>query len=308
MNENIGIGIDLGGTSIKSGLVSSTGKILWESKRPTKANTSQNEVIQNILDVCDEAMSAASQKNIHVATIGLGTPGLVDNEDVIVGGAENIIDWINVPMGQLIKSNTKLSAYVANDADMMAMGELYFSNSDAIGTALFLTLGTGIGGALFVDGKLFQGHYGFGGEYGLFPMIINNDVLYWEEVASTAAMVKKYKDSCKNKPSNIKMNGEYIVKKYFENEALAQKVVNDTSKLVGLGISGYINVFNPKKIIIGGGISMAGGFFIEKIKESAQQYAIKESFENVQILSAKLGNKAGFIGAGIYALNRKNNL
>ncbi len=299
MTTQAGIGIDIGGTSIKYGIVNIEGKVYWEAKKPTKAKTSRHEVEQNIIDAAKDAYSKANELGLSIKSIGVGTPGLVTNDGTVLGGADNIIDWDNLPLRQLLHNQLSLPVYVKNDADMMAIGEIYTTKTKTT-TAILFTLGTGIGGAMIINGQLFSGHFGLGGELGVFPMMIDGKVQNWEEVASTTAMVNWYKNKCPHIEEEI--NGNYIVLKYLENEQLAIETINHFSHLVGMGIAGYINVFNPEMVVIGGGISEAGDFFIEKIKMHISKYALKPCLQDVEIILAKLGNRAGLIGAGIYGL------
>ena len=299
MTAQEGIGIDIGGTFIKYGIVNTEGKVYWEAKKPTKAKTSRNEVVQNIVDAAKEASSKARELGLSIKSIGIGTPGLVTNDGTILSGADNIIDWDDLPLRQLLQKQLSLPIFVKNDADMMAIGEIYTIKTKPT-TAILFTFGTGIGGAIIVNGQLFSGHFGLGGELGVFPMLIHGKVQNWEEVASTTAMVNWYKNRCPHQ--DLEINGKYIVLKYFENEELAIETIDHFTHLVGMGIAGYINVFNPELVIIGGGISEAGDFFIEKIKSHISKYALKPCLQDVKINLAKLGNRAGFIGAGIYGL------
>ena len=125
-------------------------------------------------------------------------------------------------------------------------------------------------------------------------------------MASTTAMVQLYQKQC---DASIKdqVNGKFIIQRFNDNEMLAREVVNQTAKNVALGVASYINILNPKKVVIGGGISNAGDFFIDKIKENTQLYALKECMENVSIEGAKLGNAAGLVGAAIFGLNNNTN-
>ena len=301
MMQSAGIGIDIGGTSIKYGLVGLNKEIYWKSEKPTKASTSSKQVVENILEAVVETINEAEKLNINVKSVGIGTPGLVKDNNIIIGGADNITDWVNVPLGNIISKKVNLPTYVGNDADMMGMGEFSVSQSAPNDTVLFITLGTGIGGAIFINGKLFNGHYGLGGELGVLPLIVDNKLYYWEDVASTSAMVRFYKEASTNK--NEKIDGKQIIAKYFEGDLLAIEVIEKTTNFIGMGLAGYVNIFNPKKIVIGGGVSQAGDFFIEKIKQYTRKYVLAESFENVEIQAASLGNNAGFIGASLFALN-----
>lgn len=199
----------------------------------------------------------------------------------------------------------KLKTYVGNDADMMGLGEFKFTEGANKVNVVFITLGTGIGGAIFIDGKLFQGQFGLGGELGAFPLVVNYKVFAWEDKASTSALVNMYKAAKNIDESDVSINGKYIITKYLEGESEAIEALGKSTDYIAMGIAGFINVFNPKKIVIGGGISEAGEFYFDIINHKVLKYVMKECFENVKIVKAELGNKAGFIGAGIFSLENK---
>ncbi|MFT4536715.1 MAG: glucokinase [Saprospiraceae bacterium] len=299
MADQVGIGIDIGGTSIKYGIVNIEGTIEWEAQKPSNAQSSRPKVEGNIIAGIKEAFQKAKGLGVKVRSIGVGTPGLVTQQGIVLGGGDNIIDWDNIPLRKIIEDQLGLPTFVRNDADMMAIGEVYAFKIKPT-TAIFFTIGTGIGGAMIINGKLFSGHFGLGGELGVFPIMIDGKVRNWEEVASTAAMVNAYREKCQETDAEI--NGKYIVKQYLEKESIAIETINKSTHLIGMGIAGYINIFNPEMVIIGGGISEAGDFFIEKIKAYAHEYALEPCVQNVKIISASLGNRAGFVGAGIYGL------
>jgi glucokinase len=303
MKNTIGIGIDIGGTFIKYGIVDAKGKAYWETKRPTQAQTSQQQIIQNIITSAKEALTQAKSLGLNSKSIGIGTPGLVDKNGMILGGADNLIDWVQVPLKAIVEEAIGLPTSLANDADMMAMGE-YSQSKTKAATVIFITLGTGIGGAMIINGQLFQGHFGLGGELGVFPMLLEGKVQNWEDIAATSAMVKRYQSRCYDEELKGKVNGEYIIQKYLEGEGLAKEIIEESTNYIAMGIAGYVNIFNPQRIIIGGGISDAGDFFIEKIKEKVKLYAFEPCLKGVQISAATLGNRAGFIGAGVLGLER----
>lgn len=298
--QQVVIGIDIGGTSIKYGMVHLNGDLIWESKRPTLAKTSSTVVKKNVLDAANEAMAIAKQKGVELICIGIGTPGLV-KDNVVLGGADNIEGWTNVHLGTYIQEACQLPTWVANDVDAMAFAEYTcaFDNNESV---IFITLGTGIGGAMIIKGELFQGHFGCGGELGVFPMLIDETVQSWEDIASTAALVRLYK---KNSNAEIQsVTGKFLIEQFLNNNEVALRTVDEWIQYVSLGIAGYINVFNPKAVVIGGGISEAIEVFLEKIRTQVHRYTLKECVQNVNITAAKLGNKAGLTGAALYALSQ----
>jgi glucokinase len=300
--ESVSIGIDIGGTSIKYGIVNSKGHPIWESKRPTKAKTTKDLVKNNVLDAIHETIAVAKQKGLQPICIGIGTPGLVSN-NVILGGADNIEGWSNVHLGAYIQEACDLPTWVANDVDAMAFAEYKnsFNNNESV---IFITLGTGIGGAMIINGELFQGHFGCGGELGVFPMIVDGEVQNWEDVGSTSALIRLYEKLSGEKNQDV--NGKYLIDQFLKGNTIAKQTIAAWTKYVGLGIAGYINVFNPKSVVIGGGISEAIDLFLGEIVKHVNTYALKECAQNVTIIPAKLGNKAGLTGAALYALSKTN--
>ncbi|WP_258103495.1 ROK family protein [Marinoscillum sp. MHG1-6] len=303
MKKTAAIGIDIGGTSIKFGLVGPLGNLYWESQVETRSDLPQEEALNRLLKIATSAYLKADELELEIESIGIGAPGLTDTTGVIVDGAPNVQNLVGAPLSQRLAFGLNLPVIVANDAEMMAIGEQGILE-ETYKTLLFFTLGTGIGGAMILNGKIFSGHYGFGGELGVFPMVVKGEVKYWEDIASTEALVNAFKHHVK--PGPHQLNGEYIIDQYRKGEPLAKEIVHEWAHYVGLGISGYVNVFNPQAIILGGGIVEAGEVFIHKIEETIHQYAIGKSCEGLQLKRAKLGNRAGLIGAALYSLSQTN--
>jgi len=292
--DTVFIGIDIGGTSIKYAAVAN-GEILWSDTKPTNASLSRDELISNIHDCVNKIQSL----KYDIKAVGIGTPGLVDvNTGFVKGGAFNLPDWENLPLGQIMKDKTGLPVFVDNDANLMGLGE-YSQQSNLGKNVIFITIGTGIGGAIIINGELYRGSNFAGGELGCIPMKIDGIEGFWEDFASTTAMVKSYKD--KKGDASGEIDGKYILEQYSIGEPLAKEIVEQNTQLLGQGIAAYINIFNPDNIIIGGGISEAGDVYIDKIRYNAFKYAMKDCKEGVNISAAKLGNKAGFLGAVRFA-------
>lgn len=303
MSLRYAIGIDLGGTSIKYAIVGEGGDIVWNQKKPTQGQSSTDQILQNIIDTVEESRNVAQSMGITISSVGVGTPGLVDIETgVVKGGAENITGWKNLPLGDILFEVTGLDTVVDNDANFMGLGEYIFGNHQNR-DMIFITLGTGIGGAIIINGKIHRGFNSAAGELGALVMNHNGKMGFWEDFASTSAMVNLYitKSTVESKEQ---INGKYIFRKYYEGEKLAQEVVNENADLVGMGIASYINIFNPEKVVIGGGISEAGLGYISKIHDRAMAYAMPDCSKGVEIVAAKLGNRAGFLGASHRALSK----
>lgn len=317
MKTEYAIGIDLGGTTVKYALIDSEGQFHFVGRLPSHADISAEAVIEQLITAIDELKTFAAQQNYPIQGIGIGTPGIVDTTNrIVLGGAENIKGWENLNLADRIEEATGLFTQLGNDANLMGLGEACYGAAQGCTHAVFITVGTGIGGAVIIDGKLFNGFANRGTELGHVPLIANGEPCACgsrgclEHYASTTALVRRFTERAQaaglNFPDND-VNGERIVKLYQAGDPIAQECLDEHCDYLGHGISGFINIFSPPKIIIGGGLSEAGEFYIRKVSEKAHAYAIPDCAVNTEIVAATLGNKAGSIGAAslIFSLKKQ---
>lgn len=307
MKKEYAIGIDLGGTSVKYALIDNEGVFHFQGKLPSNAHISADAVITQLVTAIQEVQAAAQQLNVEVKGIGIGTPGIVDNTNrIVLGGAENIKGWENLPLADRIEAIVKLPVMLGNDANLMGLGETMYGAGKGDTHVVLLTVGTGIGGAVVIDGKLFNGFANRGTELGHVPLIANGEpcncgaVGCLEHYASTSALVRQFAQRAKAAGLSYpdeEINGELIVRLYKEGNPVAVESLEQHCDYLGHGIAGFINIFSPQKIVIGGGLSEAGDFYIQKISERAHRYAMADCVVNTVIMAAALGNKAGSLGA-----------
>ena len=158
MTKKYAIGIDLGGTSVKYALIDNEGVFHFQGKLPSKADISAEAVIGQLVTACKETMASAQQLGVTIEGIGIGTPGIVDETNrIVLGGAENIKGWENLNLANRIEAETHLPVQMGNDANLMGLGETMYGAGQGARNVVFLTVGTGIGGAVVIDGKLFNG-------------------------------------------------------------------------------------------------------------------------------------------------------
>ncbi|GAB4405333.1 MAG: ROK family protein [Bacteroidia bacterium] len=280
------IGIDLGGTAIKYGLTDATGRIWREDEVPTPAT--RDGIVAQLADCIARARTWADGR---VVGVGLGVPGLVDAASGYVwGGAPQLPDWEDVALGEALRGDLPL--HIDNDANMMGWGEYAHGSGQGLQHVLFLTIGTGIGGAIFLHGDLYRGHAQAAGELGCLPFSVGDREGYWEDFASTAALLRRYCDS-----GGDDIDARTLVARAYAGEALATQLLHEHTTLLGRGIGGLINIFNPERVVIGGGISGAGAPYIDAIDAAARRYALDACQRGVVIAAASLGNRAGFVGA-----------
>lgn len=291
------IAIDIGGTAIKYGLTDLNGVILWDDSVPTPHDS--REALTDTLMQCIRKVRSAMSDHPPLC-IGIGTPGMVDVENgYILGSAFQLPGWENLPLADIILKETGLRAYVDNDANMMALGEFRFGKGKNGKNVLFFTLGTGIGGAVFINGALYRGSKNAGGELGCFPMEFEGREGHWEDFASMKALTERYNLRSGNDGAS---SAKLVFEKASAGNRIAEETISENIHLVGRGIAGYINIFNPDTIIIGGGISDKQPGYINRVKAEALKYALKECSDGVEIVAASLGNRAGMAGAGYFAL------
>jgi len=299
-NKKYAVGIDLGGTFIKFSLVSDSGEILFSSKLSIGSSSSRDDILETIRQSIILSFENAAQKEISVSGIGIGSPGLCC-DGIVVGGADNLNGWADVHLSEIFSSEFNLPVLIDNDANVMGLGEAVFGAAQDCTDVIFLTVGTGIGGAIVADGKLYGGYKNRGTEMG--HVTIDHKGIACncggrgclEAYASTSALIKQYAELSGKKENEI--DGFHLVKKFREGEGAAVKCMEEHTDYLGHGIAGFINTFAPQKVVVGGGISEAGQFYIDMIKKSALSYAMPDCAANTDVVGATLGNQAGCLGA-----------
>lgn len=293
MEDLYSIGIDVGGSSLKCGLVSSKGEIIYSFNMPLLDVYTTDEVIALINAAIRKCVD---HRDYKILGVGLGFPGIVYN-NVVIGGADNLPGFLNIPIGEIITASTGLPVIANNDANMMAWGEKIYGAGKDVSDAVFLTIGTGIGGSLIINNELYGGYKNHGTELGHVIINYNGEECSCgskgclEAYASVSALIKDYK----NLTGKVS-NGKKIIDAYLKKEPAAVETLEKHFDYLAVGITSYINVFSPQKLIIGGGISESGEFYINNIKKRVAKLAMPDTIKHTQILRAKLGNQAGLLG------------
>ena len=302
MKRSYAIGIDIGGSSLKCGVVDDGGKLLYSFHFPIDQTYTQGEIIALIIAAVRKCAAQAPDK---VTGVGLGFPGIIDNNTVI-GGADNLPDFIGVELGDIITASTHLNVTVDNDVNMMGMGEQLYGAAIGCTDVVFLTVGTGIGGSLIINGQPYGGYKNRGAEMG--HITISHDgkrcacgaLGCLEAYASVKALVSRYTELHGVSYSD-EFTGQLIVKNYLAAEPQAITAMHEHFDYLSSGIAGFVNIFSPQKVVIGGGISEAGGFYIKEIGNRVRRKTIPVSSIHTCIVAAKLGNQAGLLGCAAKA-------
>ena len=306
------LGVDIGGMSIKCGLVSVEGEILYSQAIETE-NYPQNEQILRINDLIDSVLKANNLDKSQIKGIGIGCPGAIIANKGIVKTSSNL-KWTEFELKALLEKQTGLPVRVANDADSAALGEVIFGVAKNKSNVIMLTFGTGIGGGIVLNKKLYEGHAGTAGELG-------HVVMYkgglkcgcgrygcFEQYASATALIRQTKEAMINDKTSMmwdfangdieNVNGITAFACAKKGDKTANKVVENYVSYVSEGILDYCNVFRPEMIVLGGGISKEGDYLTDKIKDYLESFSYGyEGTPKAEIVTAKLKNGAGIVGA-----------
>lgn len=304
------IGVDVGGMTIKVGLVDENGKIILKDRVVTSKNPST--AIRETAELIYKILEKANVKLEEVKGIGFGCPGSVSNKTGTLVYCNNL-PWENIKVREEMKKYINLPVELGNDADVAALGEVKFGVAKGYSDAVMFTLGTGVGGGIIINGKIFSGSDGFGAELGHTNLVMDGKPCTCgrfgclEAYASATALMEQAREEMqKNKNSKMwdfvsgdvnKVDGKMVFDCAREGDESALKVCDTFVKYVSEGIINMLNIFRPEIFIIGGGVSAAGKYFFDKIVAYCEKEHYGYAKVRIDIVPASLGNDAGIIGA-----------
>ncbi len=309
------IGVDLGGTNISVGVVDGEFNIIGRGKMKTNAPRPAEEIFADIAKAIELAVDDAGITMDEISVVGVGTPGSVDKETGYIDYSNNL-KFDKVPAKEMLESITGKPCFFANDASCAALGELYAGAGKGCQNLVAVTLGTGVGSGIVIDGKIFRGANSAGGEIGHTVINVNGEPCNcgrngcWERYASATALISQTK-AAMEKNSDSKMwncaggsldnvNGRTAFDAMRMGDADAKDVVDKYIYYVAVGVINIINVYQPDVLCIGGGICNEGETLLAPIRKycEAERYS-KYAKKQTLICKAELGNDAGIIGAAL---------
>lgn len=324
MTEQKIIGIDLGGTTAKVGILDQAGEIESKWTVPTDITEEGANIIPNLVQSINEKLSDLDLSAADFLGVGMGSPGTVSRKNGTVIGAYNL-NWRDLqPVREQIEEGTGIPFFIDNDANVAALGEQWVGAGNKEPNVAFITLGTGVGGGLIVDNNLMHGAVDAAGEIGHVTVEPDgyqctcgkNGCL--EQYASATGIVRIAQDKVRT------YDGESQLKsKINENEFIDSKLIFDLAKgddkfanevvdqfvyYLALALGNVANLLNPSTIVLGGGVSKAGDFLTEKVAKTVKQFTFPTIREVTKIKVAALGNDAGMIGAASLVLNELENV
>lgn len=311
------IGIDVGGTSIKAGVIGENGTIFAKESVPTNADRSYQEIIKTMYELSQSVISKANLTKEDIVSVGIGSPGTVNSAKGIISFSANL-HFKNVNVLYEFKKHWNIPLFIGNDANCAALGETLFGSGKGKKNTILVTLGTGVGTGFIIDGKIFEGNNGEGGEGGHICIRMGGEKCTcgergcWEAYASATALIRQTTTAMEKNPESLmhkvaldlgKISGRTAFIAYKDGDKAAAKVVKNYVKYVATGLLVIVNIFRPEMIMLGGGISNEGDYFVKMVEKYVVKHAFGKKLNKApQIIKASLGNDAGIVGAAALAL------
>lgn len=310
------IGVDLGGTNIVVGIIDENNKIVAKASRKTNAPRAAEKIFDDMADAVREAMSQIHITNDDVISVGVGTPGSVNKGEELIEFANNL-GFDNVPAYKLLRERLGLqNVYFDNDANCAALGEAVAGCGKGVQNFIMITLGTGVGSGIIVNGKLVTGVNYAAGEMG-HTVIVYDGIQCncgrkgcWEKYSSATALIAQTKDAMRKNFNSLmwelagndisKVNGRTAFDAMRKGDATAQAVVNNYVSLLACGIGNIVNTFQPDMVCVGGGVGNEKENLLGPVRKilKSEIYSIHAK-KQTQLVAAELGNDAGIIGAAL---------
>lgn len=294
------ISVDLGGTNLKIALVGLKYKIIDKEVSSTKRFTKKESLIQAIIDSINRLIENNQLNKKDILGAGLGLPGPIDINKGIVHFFPNIPGWKEVNLRRILKAKLRLSVFLDNDANLMCLAEYKLGAAKGTKNALCLTLGTGVGGGIIIDGKLYRGLSFASGEVGHMPINENGPRCNCGGRACLETYIgnnRILREARKLFKRDISLEELSALAKKQNRRALA--IWSNVARHLGIALIGAVNLLNPDCIVLGGGIANAGSVLFDRVKKIISKQAMSVQARHVKIFKARLGSDAGLIGAAI---------
>lgn len=294
------IGVDLGGTNLKIAVLDSNYNIRHKNIFPTKSFRNKKELIEALARAIEKSISSSRLAKRRISGIGVGVPGPLNYNTGTIYFFPNIPGWKNVNLKRILEKRLKLPVFLDNDANLMALAEHKLGAAKGKKYAVCLTLGTGVGGGIISEGKLYRGADNVSGEIGHLPINESGPRCNCRGIACLEAYIGNSRilnEAKKEFGSTITL--EKLSQFAGRKNTKALKIWNRAAQRLGTALTAVINLLNPECIVIGGGVANAGKTLFDTVKKTVKQRAMPIQAKRAKIYKAKLGNNAGIIGAAI---------
>lgn len=318
MVKDAAIGIDIGGTNVRLGIVDPEGRVVFRESFATHSVSGKSALLETLVKKVRELSEAAEHRGYRVVGVGVGAPGPIDVEKGFVYFFPNLPGWKDTPLKSILEKRMRLPATVNNDANAMAYGEYRFGAGRGSNNLVALTLGTGIGGGLVIGGRLFYGVTFSAAEIGHIVINENGPLCACgnhgcvETYVGNGYFVREVRRRLTDHPKShlvleLRKGKELtpllVAQAARRGDALSKKMWRETGEHLGTLLAGIANLLNPEKIILGGGIAQNGDLLFKPVIETLNKKAFPIAAAAVKVVPAKLGTDAGIVGAAALAFN-----
>ncbi len=301
------LGVDIGGTKLAVGVATPDGKLLAQDRIPTSPEDGMEVVLNRLVELCRRVIARSGQP---IAAVGVGSVGPLDQKTGYIINPVNLKGWGRVPLVDTIRAGLNSPVFLDNDANAAALGEHRFGAGQGVANMIYLTISTGVGGGIIIDHALYQGENGNAGEVGHMSVDYHGrpcgcgNVGCIEQYASGPAIVRRMREAldapgAPRSPLHAagELTPQAVIEAAERGDALARKVWDDTILALGTALASFIHIFNPKRIVIGGGVSKAGDKLFIPLREATKKRTVPPMWDVVEIVPARLGDDVGIFGA-----------
>lgn len=307
------LAIDIGGTKLAAGIVDTAGSILARGEVPTLAAEGPERVLTRIIRLAEDVLAAPRISGEAIQRIGIGCAGPVDRQAGLILNPPNLPGWVRVPLVERIEKALGRPAVLENDANAAALGEFRYGAGRGASSLVYLTVSTGIGSGIILDGKIWHGVKDGAGEVGHMTLLPDGPICgcgnrgCLEALASGPSIARRAREAlAMERPSRLRAAGDFtavdVVRLAQEGDALAAEVWDETVRYLGLGVATIVTILAPERVVIGGGVTQAGDFLFDRLRREVRRRVKLVAVESVPILPAALGPDVGILGAAAIAL------
>ena len=314
------LAIDMGGTKIVAAIISNRGQVIAREHNLTLADQGPQSVINRMLSAIDRLISSTGIDPSRLNSISIAAAGAIDFEGGVVTLSANLPGWRDIPLRDTVREKYGVNTFLINDASAAALGEHRFGAGRGVNNLILLTLGTGIGGGIIIDGKLYSGVSGSAGEIGHMTVDVNGprcscgNIGCLEMLASGTAVareaIKRIRQGGRSALTEIvggeieSITAEMVEVAARGGDPLALEVILKVAYYLGVGMVNLVHIFNPEMIIVGGGMAKMGDLLLAPARQVVTEHAFQLPAQAVSIVTAQLGDDAGVLGAAAFAFQQ----
>jgi glucokinase len=310
--------VDLGGSQARVATSNDDLALSGRLDEPTDHSRGPESVVAQLARLCKQSCEKSGVSLVDIGLLVVASPGPLDTRLGVVFDPPNLPGWEKVPLRDMLQAALRLPTVIVNDANAAALGEFHFGAGRGSRNLVYLTISTGIGGGVVVDGVLLEGTSGSGGELGHMtidrdgPLCPCGNIGCLEALGSGLAIARRYGEALAERHGIVgpdpPATARDVVRLGSEGDQMALDVFSDAARAVGTGVVNCINIFNPDVVVLGGGVTNAGERLFAPVRDMVQRHALPRPRASVRIVPAELGSDVGLIGAAGLAVATSNRL